>query len=136
MFDISGWEFMTLAAIAVMIFGPERLPKLAADAGKFLREVRTYVHGAKADLARELDMDLPDLRNVDLSARGLLRKTMGDEEFENPLAEFRKDFRGDVEALRAPLGMDSPTTSASPTTPSGPVPLEKDEKPPWDPDTT
>jgi sec-independent protein translocase protein TatB len=134
-FDISGWEFLTLAAIAVMIFGPERLPKFAADAGKFLREVREYVHGAKADLARELDMDLPDLRSVDLSARGLLRKTMGDEEFENPLAEFRKDFRGDVDALRAPLGLDS-ASSPVPLTKDSPVPLAKDEAPPWDPDTT
>lgn len=121
MFDISGWEFLTLAAIAVVIFGPDRLPKLAADAGKFVRAMRGYVHGAKADLARELGTDLPDLRAVDLSARGLLRKTLGSDPFE----DLRKDFRGDMDTLRAPLLRET-----------GSRPLEKDETPPWDADAT
>jgi sec-independent protein translocase protein TatB len=122
-FDISGWEFLTLAAIAVFIFGPDRLPKLAADAGKFIRTVRHYVQGAKADLARELGTDLPDLRSVDLSARGLLRKAVGEEQ--DLFEDLRKDFRGDVDLLKAPLMRET-----------GARPLEKDESPPWDADAT
>jgi sec-independent protein translocase protein TatB len=122
-FDISGWEFLTLAAIAVVIFGPDRLPKLANDAGKFVRQARQFIHGAKADLARELDMDLPDLRNVDLSARGLIRKAVGEDE--SLFEDLRKDFRGDMDLLKAPLMRES-----------GARPLEKDEPPPWDADAT
>lgn len=125
MFDISGWEFLTIAAIGVMIFGPDRLPKLAADAGKFIRQVRGYVTTAKADLARELDVDLPDLRNVDLSARGMLKKTLGDDILDDPFEDFKKDFRGDMDTLRAPLMREV-----------GAQPLAQDEKPPWDPDAT
>lgn len=125
MFDISGWEFLTIAAIGVMIFGPDRLPKLAADAGKFIRQVRGYVHTAKEDLARELDMDLPDLRNVDLSARGLLNKTLGEDTLKDPFEDFKKDFRGDMDLLKAPLMREVATQ-----------PLAKDEPAPWDPDAT
>lgn len=122
MFDISGLEFLTLAALAVVIFGPDRLPKLAHDAGKFIRTVRGFVHGAKEDLARELDMDIPDLRKVDLSARGLMRRTFGEDD---PFVDLRKDFRGDFETLRAPLMRET-----------GARPLEVNEPPPWDPDAT
>ncbi|MGQ0465623.1 MAG: twin-arginine translocase TatA/TatE family subunit [Sporichthyaceae bacterium] len=122
MFDISGLEFLTLAAIAVFIFGPDRLPKLAHDAGKFIRQARSFIHGAKQDLARELDMDLPDLRNVDLSARGLIRKTLGEED---PFVDLKKDFRGEFDLLKAPLMRET-----------GARPLEPNEAPPWDPDTT
>jgi sec-independent protein translocase protein TatB len=34
--DISGWEFLTIGIIAVIIFGPDKLPKFAADAGRFM----------------------------------------------------------------------------------------------------
>ncbi len=47
MLDISGWEFLTLGVLAVILFGPDRLPKFAADAAKFLKMMRGYMHNAR-----------------------------------------------------------------------------------------
>ena len=126
MFDISGWEVMTLAALAVIIFGPDRLPKLAADAGKFIRTMRGFVHNAKAELTQDLGPEFEDLRKMDLRAtdltpRGLLRKTIGEED---PFADLRKDMQFDE--LRAPLTFEA---TAATRLPAG-------EIPPYDPDST
>jgi sec-independent protein translocase protein TatB len=115
-FDISGWEFLTLAALAVILFGPDKLPKLAADAGEFIRMMRTYVHSAKADLARELGPEIADVKLSDLTPRGIIRRTLG----EDPL----DDLRAEMESLRSPLN-DPPQR-----------PLQLNEVPPFDPDTT
>jgi sec-independent protein translocase protein TatB len=126
-FDISGWEFMTLAALAVIIFGPDRLPKLAADAGKFIRTMRGFVQNAKSELGADFDLgpELQELRKLDLKAtdltpRGMLRKTLGEDD---PFADLRKDL--DFNDLRTPLTFE---TSHHP--------LAADEIPPYDADST
>ncbi len=122
MFDISGWEFLTLAALAVILFGPDKLPKLAADAGKFIRMMRGYVHNARADLARELGPEIADVKLTDLTPRGIIRKTLGEDPLEGLRSEM--DLRGEMESLRKPLA-DPPQR-----------PLELNEIPPFDPETT
>lgn len=125
MFDISGWEFVTLAALGVIIFGPERLPKLAQDAGRMMRNVRVYVNAAKADLTKDLP-EFEDLKMTDLTPRGLLRKTIGDED---PLADLGKDldFRKDLnfDELRSPITGEGPVQR-----------LPAGEIPPYDRDST
>lgn len=131
MFDISGWEFLTLAALAVMIFGPDRLPSLAADAGKYLKLIRRYVAGAKADLERELGTELPDIRRSDLSARGLLHKVVG-EDLHN--LDLRKDLDLGVDLRK---GLDLRRNLLAPEfSPREIEPLGLGEFPPYDPDTT
>jgi sec-independent protein translocase protein TatB len=124
-FDISGWEFITLAALAVIIFGPDRLPKLAADAGKFIRTMRGFVQNAKAELGTDLGPELHELRKLDLRAtdltpRGMLRKTMGEDDL---FADLRKDL--DFNDLRTPLTFEASVN-----------PLTANEIPPYDPDST
>lgn len=128
MFDISGWEFITLAIIAVIVFGPERLPKFAADAGKFVRTVRGYVNGAKADLTRELGPEFADVKVSDLTPRGILRKTLGDDPFADVRDEvdITKDF-DDFKSLRGSMLVDRPGAAKT---------LTPGEAPPFDPDTT
>jgi sec-independent protein translocase protein TatB len=127
-FDISGWEFLTLAALAVIIFGPERLPKLAADAGRFVRQMRGFVHNAKSELTADLDLgpELQDLKKMDLRAsdltpRGLLRKTLGDDD---PFADLRNDLQFDE--LRTPLTYETAASTR----------LQAGEIPPFDLDST
>jgi sec-independent protein translocase protein TatB len=121
-FDISGWEFLTLAALAVILFGPDKLPKLAADAGKFIRMMRGYLHNARDDLTRELGPEITDVKLTDLTPRNIIRKTLG----EDPLEGLRSDFdvRSDVDSMRSSLN-DSLSR-----------PLALNEVPPYDPDTT
>lgn len=99
MMDISGWEFLTLGIIAVIIFGPERLPKAAADAGRFMKQVRNYVNGAKEELTRELGPEFADVKVSDLTPRGMMKKALGPDD---PFEELKNtvDIRKDVEQFR------------------------------------
>ena len=61
MFSSLGWgEIMTLSVLALLIFGPERLPSIAAQAGRAIRQFRTMASGATEDLRREMGVE--DLR--------------------------------------------------------------------------
>ena len=57
MFDIGFWELITLAAITLLIVGPERLPKVAKDAGNLIAKVRRFIHNTRLELEKELNVD-------------------------------------------------------------------------------
>lgn len=99
MLDISGWEFLTLGIIAVIIFGPDKLPKFAADAGRMMKQVRNYVNGAKDELTRELGPEFADVKVSDLTPRGMMKKALGPDD---PFEEIKNsvDIRKDVEQFR------------------------------------
>lgn len=66
MFNNLGWpEIAVLAVLAMLIFGPERLPKVAADAGRLLRELRKMASGVTNDLRAEMGIDLDEIRRLD-----------------------------------------------------------------------
>ena len=50
MLDIGLGEVVIIAIIALLVFGPEKLPKMAADAAKTLRQVRQMASAARKDL--------------------------------------------------------------------------------------
>ncbi len=78
MFGISGWEMVGLAVIALLIFGPDRLPKVAADAGRFIRQMRTMIASARRDLSDSLGPEFKDLDATDLNPRSFVRKHLLD----------------------------------------------------------
>ena len=60
MFDIGIGEIVIVAIIGLLIFGPERLPRAAADAAKWVKQIRTMATGARKDLADSAGIDLGD----------------------------------------------------------------------------
>lgn len=60
MFDIGIGEILIMAVVGLLIFGPERLPKAAADAAKWLKQIRTMASGARQDLADSAGIDIAD----------------------------------------------------------------------------
>lgn len=58
MFDIGLGEILVLGVIGLFVFGPERLPKAAADAGRWVRQLREMAAGARKDLADSAGIDL------------------------------------------------------------------------------
>ena len=62
MFDIGFSELMVIALVALIVIGPERLPKVARTAGHLLGRLQRYVNDVKADINRE--MQLEDLRKL------------------------------------------------------------------------
>ncbi len=57
MFDIGIGEVVALAAIGLLIFGPERLPKAAADAGRWIRQIREMATNARKELSDSAGVD-------------------------------------------------------------------------------
>ena len=58
MFDIGIGEILVIAVVALLVFGPERLPKAAADAGRMLRQARELAARSRQDLADSAGVDL------------------------------------------------------------------------------
>jgi sec-independent protein translocase protein TatB len=83
--DINAPEFVLLIVLAIILFGPERLPDLARKAARLIRYVRTMASSAQQQLGKELG---PEFENVDL--RDL-----------NPRAFVQKHLLDDVEPIIA-----------------------------------
>jgi len=70
MFDIGFWELVIISIVALLVVGPERLPGLIRDVGRWARAVRRFVVQTRQELERELQFDeekdlLSSLRDVD-----------------------------------------------------------------------
>ena len=110
MFNQLGWgELTAILLLALFVFGPERLPGLAQDAGRTLRQVRNYLRGVTDDIKTELGPEVGDLDLASLHPKRFV-------------ADLMKDDDDD--------GYDP-----LPTPPGGRL-LAAGERPPWDPDTT
>ena len=57
MFDIGFGELLLIAVLALVVLGPERLPKAARFVGLWVRRARAQWHSVKAELERELQAD-------------------------------------------------------------------------------
>ena len=79
MFDLSLTKLLVLAVIALVVFGPHELPKIAAQAGRALRDLRRIAEGAKADLREGLDPEFQDFDFEDLNPRRFVQKHLLDE---------------------------------------------------------
>lgn len=62
MFDVGFSEMIVIAIVALVVIGPERLPKVARTAGHLLGRLQRYVSTVKADIHRE--MQLEELRKL------------------------------------------------------------------------
>lgn len=57
MFDIGFTELMVIGVVALIVVGPERLPRLARTAGHLIGRLQRYVADVKADISREAEFD-------------------------------------------------------------------------------
>lgn len=75
MFDIGFWELVIISIVALLIIGPERLPKFARDAGHFVRKVRNFIQTTKKELEKEFELDeASDLQENIKQIDGLMKQ--------------------------------------------------------------
>jgi sec-independent protein translocase protein TatB len=90
MFGVGPLELVVIAIVAVLVFGPDRLPEFARTAGRLLRQVRQMVNNAQNDLRNELGPEFADLDVRDLNPRSFVRKHLleglDDDDFDKPVS--------------------------------------------------
>jgi sec-independent protein translocase protein TatB len=111
-FDLSTTKLLILGVIAVVVFGPDKLPQVARDAGRMVRQLRALAQQARADLKSELGDTVGDLDFADLNPRAFVRKHL---------------FDDDDAPATTPAAATAASALATPA-PAGPAP--------WDPDAT
>jgi sec-independent protein translocase protein TatB len=131
-FDVSGAELLALLVAALFIFGPERLPKVAADAARSLRRLRTMVAGAKEDMRRELGPELEGIDLADLNPRTFLRRNLLDDaDLGLGDLEGELDDRPGARPTARRRSAHRPPTTGPDTTANGHGPIEpRSEEPP------
>ena len=74
MFGIGLPELAVIMLVAIFVFGPERLPEFARQAGRMVRQVRNLANSAQNQLREELGPEYADLKLTDLDPRVAIRK--------------------------------------------------------------
>ena len=74
MMGIGFAEFMVIGVVALLVFGPDRLPDFARQAGRMVRQVRTLSRQARDDIRSELGPEYADFELTDLDPRRAIRK--------------------------------------------------------------
>jgi sec-independent protein translocase protein TatB len=117
LFNLGPLEIGVLVIVALVVFGPDRLPTLARDAARMIRTLRDLAQGARTQLRDELGPELGNLDLASLNPRTALRRALLDDD-------------------------DDPATSAptapaeQPDTRPAPRPLARGEEAPYDGDAT
>jgi sec-independent protein translocase protein TatB len=98
MFDVSLSELMVIAVVALVVIGPERLPKVARTAGHLLGRLQRYVSTVKADINRE--MQLEELKKLQQSVTDQVRDMQS-----SVTHEFREIETSVGNSIQSPLAM-------------------------------
>ena len=94
-FGISTPDLLVIAVLAVLLFGPDKLPEFVRSATALLRKVRDFSEQAKADVRAELGPDFKDFEFEDLHPRTFVRKQLlgnddlGIDELRDGIGEIR-----------------------------------------------
>jgi sec-independent protein translocase protein TatB len=87
-FGIGLPELLVIMIVGVVVFGPDRLPEFARQAGRFVRQLRNLAQSAQTQLREELGPEYADLRLADLDPRQAIRKhileAMEDDDLDSP----------------------------------------------------
>src|SRR5215510_4377061 len=114
MFDIGFSELLVIAVVALIVIGPERLPKVARTLGHLFGRMQRYVNDVKADIARE--MELEELRKLQTTVEDAARAIQSsvDREIKETQSELDKVAEA---ANPVPALQESPAVSAPETQP-------------------
>lgn len=150
--DIGPLELVALVVLAVLVFGPDKLPKMIQDVTRTIRKIREFSESAKADIREELGPEFKDFEFEDLNPKTFLRKQLDNDEL--GLKEIRNGFdlkKEMAEVTDAVHSRESESSSSASGSGSGsgsgsagstvdmikkPEKPGQDERPPFDADAT
>lgn len=148
--DIGPLELVALVVLAVLVFGPDKLPKMIQDVTRTIRKIREFSESAKADIREELGPEFKDFEFEDLNPKTFLRKQLDSDEL--GLKEIRNGFdlkKEMAEVTDAVHGRESESSGSATGAKASPGPTgsaggtvdmtkkpEPDDRPPYDADAT
>ncbi|MER7567581.1 sec-independent translocase [Streptomyces sp. NPDC097941] len=138
--DIGPLELITLVVLAVLVFGPDKLPKVIQDVMRTVRKIREFSESAKQDIRSELGPEFKDFEFEDLNPKTFIRKQLDNDEL--GLKEIRNGFDLKKEMAEVTDSVHSTDTSTSSSS-GGRIDMTKkpdepgkDDRPPFDADAT
>jgi sec-independent protein translocase protein TatB len=76
--DVGAGEFIALGVLAMIVLGPEKLPRYAAEAARVLRRVRSMANEARSEVRRELGPEFDGVSLRSLNPRSVVRQHLLD----------------------------------------------------------
>ncbi len=139
MFDVSFGELMLIGVIALVVIGPQRLPKVARTIGHLVGRAQRYVGNVKADIKREMDLEeftklKREMEDAARSANSSINE-VGDS-LRRPLDDVQSTFDAlsadlrNTATLADPKPADPPAAIAAPAAPepAAPEPVAPESK--------
>jgi sec-independent protein translocase protein TatB len=124
--DLSFFKLLVLGVLALIIFGPERLPGMAAQAGRLMRELRRMAEGAKSELSDSLGPEFSQFSEqfdiADLNPKHFVRK------------HVMNELTGEGSLFGGAVGVGNGATRPSQVTQA--TALQPGESPPYDAEAT
>jgi sec-independent protein translocase protein TatB len=108
MFDFSFGELAVIGAVALVVLGPERLPKVARTVGEWAGKAQRYVAQVKTDITRE--MEVAELKKLQEQARGVVRSI--ETSVQDGVSGLQSDLNSTASALDG--GTNGSTTTTAP----------------------
>ncbi len=116
MFDFSFFELVVIGVVALIVIGPERMPKVARAAGLLFGRAQRYVSEVKADINNQLKLD--ELRKIEADLRA--KASTAEHVIIEETRHVEQEFRGVAESV---------TPAATPLVPEGGTAAEKPGEP-------
>jgi sec-independent protein translocase protein TatB len=107
-FDIAFSEILVIAVVALVVIGPERLPKVARTLGHMFGRLQRYVNEVKADINREMELD--ELRKLQSEVQSAAR------DLESSMTNAAREVESGVRSVETQLneaGNPSAATAGS-----------------------
>jgi sec-independent protein translocase protein TatB len=108
MFDIGFSEIVVIGVVALIVIGPERLPKVARTLGHMFGRLQRYVNEVKADINREMELD--ELRKLQAQVQSAAR------DIEQSVTQAARDVETGVRSVETQLneaGSETPSARQS-----------------------
>ena len=121
MFDVGFSEFVVIGVVALIVIGPERLPKAARTMGLLFGRLQRYVSDVKSDISREMELD--ELRKLQKQVQGAAQ------EFKTSVESAAQNVHEGVRGVESELN-----NAATEATPAGPA-ANRAANPPTDLDS-
>ena len=135
MFDIGFSELVVIGVVALIVIGPERLPKVARTAGLLYGRLQRYVSSVKSDISREIQLD--EIRragqsfkeSVEAAASDVERQaTVVDDYLRNEVSNIKQSVTATEAGEERPVESEPATAPETAPSPQQSLPLDEPDQ--------